>query len=181
MTAHTSNPVPTRPGLREAAPPRKTLVVGVADMIASNDTTAMIVTHSLGSCVGLVVYDAACRVGGMLHLMLPDSTINRAKAAQTPCMFVDTGVPELFNAVYELGGVKSRLIVKMAGGARFLDEKGIWNIGQRNVRAVEEILVRNSIRVRSFDVGGLSARTLRLDLATGCVTVQTAGQKPYEL
>jgi chemotaxis protein CheD len=181
MTAHTSKPVPSRPERWLAAPPRKTLVVGVADMIASNDATAMIVTHSLGSCVGLVVYDATCRAGGMLHLMLPDSTINRAKAAKTPCMFVDTGVPQLFNAVYGLGGVKSRLIVKMAGGARFLDEKGIWNIGQRNVQALEEILTRNGISLHSFDVGGQSARTLRLDLATGCVTVQTAGQKPHEL
>jgi len=150
-------------------------------MIASNDATAVIVTHSLGSCVGVVVYDAVCRVGGMLHLMLPDSTINTAKAAQTPCMFVDTGVPQLFNAVYRLGAVKSRLIVKMAGGARFLDEKGIWNIGQRNVQALKEILGRNGISVDSCDVGGMSARTLRLDMATGCVTVQIAGRKRYEL
>jgi chemotaxis protein CheD len=181
MSAHKSNLIPVRPHQQVAAPPRKTLVVGVADMIASNDATAMIVTHSLGSCVGVVVYDIACRAGGMLHVMLPDSTINTTKAARTPCMFVDTGVPQLFKAVYGLGGVKSRLIVKMAGGAQFLDKKRIWNIGQRNVQAVEEILMRNGISVRSCDVGGLSARTLRLDLATGCVTVQADGQKPREL
>src|SRR4051794_11546432 len=75
------------------SPSRETFVVGVADMIASNDATAEIVTHSLSSCLGVTAYDPVRHVGGLLHLMLPDSTIDPAKGARVPCMFADTGVP----------------------------------------------------------------------------------------
>lgn len=105
------------------APPRKSFVVGVGDMIASNDPAAEIVTHSLGSCLGVMVYDPVHKVGGLLHFMLPDSTIDPIKAVKSPFMFADTGLPRLFRTVYGLGGEKARLQVKVAGGARFLDDQ----------------------------------------------------------
>jgi chemotaxis protein CheD len=123
--------------------PRKTLVAGVADMVASNDGAGELVTYSLGSCLGVVVYDPIVRVGGLLHLMLPDSSINPGKGVSHPFMFVDTGVPRLFHAVYSMGGEKSRLVVKVAGGAQFLDEKRVFNIGERNFGSLEAILDRN--------------------------------------
>src|SRR5450756_2144113 len=83
-------------------PPRKTLVVGVADMAVSNDASAEIVTYSLGSCLGITIYDPLKKIGGLLHLMLPASNIDHAKAAEMPYMFVDTGVPRLFHAAYNL-------------------------------------------------------------------------------
>ena len=97
------------------APPRKTFVVGVADMVVSNDSSAEIVTYSLGSCLGLTIYDPVKKIGGLLHLMLPDSKIDAAKAVSAPYMFVDTGVPRLFHAAYNLGADRSRLVVKVAG------------------------------------------------------------------
>src|ERR1700677_635414 len=99
------------------APPRKTFVVGVADMVVSNDTSAEIVTYSLGSCLGITIYDPVKKIGGLLHIMLPDSTIDAAKAMSAPFMFVDTGVPRLFHAAYNLGADRNRLAVKVAGGA----------------------------------------------------------------
>src|SRR5450755_3621735 len=92
------------------------LIVGVADMLASNDAQAHLVTYSLGSCVGVVIYDSAIKVGGLLHAMLPDSNINSDRALDRPFMFVDTGLPALFHAVYALGGLKHRLTVKLIGG-----------------------------------------------------------------
>ena len=112
------------------APPRKTLVVGVADMVASNDSSAEIVTYSLGSCLGITIYDPVKKIGGLLHVMLPDSKIDSAKAVTAPLMFVDTGVPRLFQAVYNLGADRSRLVVKVAGGAQLLDQAGMFNIGE---------------------------------------------------
>src|SRR5262245_51470130 len=70
------------------AAPKKTLVVGVADMVVSNDAGSEIVTYSLGSCLGITVYDPAKKVGGLLHLMLPDSSIDSEKAVKAPFMFV---------------------------------------------------------------------------------------------
>src|ERR1022692_2596984 len=106
------------------APPRKTLVVGVADMVVSNDSSAEIVTYSLGSCLGVTIYDPVKKIGGLLHLMLPDSKIDAAKAASMPYMFVDTGLPRLFHAAYNLGADRSRLAVQGAGGAPLLEQQG---------------------------------------------------------
>jgi len=163
------------------APPRKTFVVGVADMVVSNDSSAEIVTYSLGSCLGITVYDPVSKIGGLLHLMLPDSKIDDAKAASAPLMFVDTGVPRLFHAAYNLGADRSRLVVKVAGGAQLLDQQGIFNIGIRNFDALGKLLAQNGLKAHATDVGGLSSRTVRLDLTNGSVTVKTPGANLYSL
>ena len=80
-------------------------IVGVGDMKVSSDPADVIVTHALGTCLGIVVHDPVARVGGMLHVMLPTSTINPDKARLNPYMFVDTGVPELFRQAYEPDGM----------------------------------------------------------------------------
>ncbi|HTI97433.1 MAG TPA: chemotaxis protein CheD [Dongiaceae bacterium] len=162
-------------------PPKKSLVVGVADMIASNDPSAEIVTYSLGSCLGVTVYDPQVKVGGLLHLMLPDSAINASKAMTSPYMFVDTGVPRLFQSVFQLGGDRRRLIVKVAGGAQLLDQQGVFNIGERNFRTFSELLAQRGYTVQARDVGGLSSRTLRLEMATGKVTIKCPGVDLYAL
>ena len=83
-------------------------IVGVADMKVSNRTDDTIVTYSLGSCIGLAIYDPQTAVGGMLHYMLPNSAIDVVKAKSNPFMFADTGIPALFKKIYELGAEKSR-------------------------------------------------------------------------
>jgi len=162
------------------ATPRVELVVGVADMLVSNNIAADIITHSLGSCLGVSVYDPVHKVGGLLHFMLPDSTIDRIKAAKFPFMFADTGVPRLFRAVYGLGGEKSRLQVKVAGGARFLDDQRLFNIGPRNVTTLADILARNGVSA-TMDTGGQISRTVRLNLTNGLVSVRTPGKTAYLL
>ena len=163
------------------APPKKSFIVGVSDMISCNDAGADLVTHSLGSCIGVTAYDPVRKVGGLLHLMLPDSSIDATKAAMHPFMFADTGLPRLFHAVYALGGEKGRLEVKVAGGAQFLDEKRIFNIGERNSTAVLSILARNGVKPSAGDVGGQASRTVRLDLSSGKVSVQQPGKPVYLL
>ena len=75
------------------------LVVGVSDMKVSDDSDAVLVTYSLGSCIGIAVWDSVVRVGGLLHFMLPDSTIDPAKAKKNPHMFADSGIPALFKPI----------------------------------------------------------------------------------
>jgi chemotaxis protein CheD len=161
--------------------PRKTLVVGVADMVTSNDSSAELVTYSLGSCLGVTVYDPVRKVGGLLHLMLPDSTIDSVKAQTAPYMFVDTGVPRLFQTVYGLGGEKFRVVVRVAGGAQFLDQQRAFNIGERNIQAFSALLARNGHNVQGRDVGGVCSRTVRMDMSTGRVTIHSPGIQPYLL
>ncbi len=173
--------IPSAPPRWVIAPPKKSLVVGMGDMLSSNDASAQLVTYSLGSCVGVTIYDPVAKVGGMLHAMLPDSTINAERATSRPNMFVDTGLPAMFHAVYALGGLKHRLIVKMAGGAEFLDEKKVFNIGQRNIEAVINMLARNGVKLEANQTGGHESRTMRLDLTTGCVTLDLPGRKAVVL
>jgi chemotaxis protein CheD len=160
---------------------KKSLVVGVADMVASNDSSAQIVTYSLGSCLGVTVYDPVKKAGGLLHLMLPDSSINPQKAATHPFMFVDTGVPRLFKTVYSLGGERGRVIIKVAGGAQFFNAGQPLNIGERNQHALRALLAQNGYSARAEDVGGTCSRTLRMDLSDGNVTISSPGASPYPL
>lgn len=161
--------------------PKKSLVVGVADMVASNDANAELITYSLGSCLGVTVYDPLKKIGGLLHLMLPDSRIDPRKAVTAPFMFVDTGVPRLFKTVFNLGGDRFRLIIKVAGGAQFLGGQRTFNIGERNIRAFEEIIIRNGLAIHARDLGGFNSRTLRFELATGKVSIHSPGNHPRQL
>ena len=86
-------------------------IVGVADMKVSNNPAESIITYSLGSCIGLVIYDPAVKVGGILHYMLPESSIDKEKASARPYMFADSGIPRLFKTAYNLGAAKQRMKV----------------------------------------------------------------------
>ena len=82
-------------------------VVGIGEMIVSADPNEILVTYSLGSCIGVSVYDPEVGVGGLIHCMLPTSKLNPEKAASQPCMFTDKGVVALLHAVIGLGASRS--------------------------------------------------------------------------
>jgi Chemotaxis protein; stimulates methylation of MCP proteins len=164
---------PSELGGAPVAPSR--LVVGVADQLVTADANARLVTYALGSCLGVVVHDPVARVGGMLHVMLPESSIDADKAAANPAMFVDTGVPRLFHEAYRLGATKSRLVVKVAGGAAVQGRSDMFEIGKRNMIALRRILWQNGVMIARHDVGGALSRTMTLDVATGEVTLRVDG------
>ncbi len=150
-------------------------IVGVADMKVSNDQKDSIVTYSLGSCIGLVIYDPFAKVGGILHYMLPDSTIDKAKAKANPNMFADTAIPTLFKESYKFGAKKQRMNIYVAGGAEILDQKGFFNIGKRNYMALKKMFFKNNVLINKQNVGGNVNRTIRLEIATGDIYVKTSG------
>ncbi len=153
------------------------VVVDIADLAVSSDPDTTLITYSLGSCIGLAIYDPVARVGGLLHYMLPESRLSPEKARSNPAMFCDTGVPRLFRAAYELGAVKSRLVVKVAGGSQLLDENGTFNIGKRNYLALRKIFWKNGVMIQAEHVGGSISRTVRLEIASGTVTLRTRNQE----
>ena len=155
------------------------IFVGVADMKISDDPEAILVTHSLGSCIGLTVYDPQAGVGGMLHYMLPESTTPE-RAKSKPFMFADTGIPLLFKSCYKLGAAKGQMVVKAAGGSQVLDASEQFMIGKRNYAALRKILFRNNVLINAEHIGGSVSRTMRLSIATGEVSVKVSGQK-YEI
>jgi chemotaxis protein CheD len=164
------------PSLSAIAGLERKLVVGVGGLAVSNNQGVVLTTYSLGSCLGITIYDPVMRVGGLLHAMLPDSTINADKAAEQPAMFVDTGLSALFRAAYELKADKHRMQICVAGGAQFMDKSGFFNIGQRNHVCLTEMLRQNRLSIKAEEVGGLVSRTMHLNLATGTVHLKTSGQ-----
>lgn len=143
------------------------IIVGVADLKVSNDPLATIVTYSLGSCIGISIYDPVAKVGGLLHYMLPDSSIDKVKAKNNPSMFADTGIPRLFKTAYELYAKKQRMKVVIVGGGQVLDQKGFFNIGKRNFMELKKIFWKNNVISDFEDVGGNANRTVRLQISTG--------------
>ncbi|RLB85352.1 MAG: chemotaxis protein CheD [Deltaproteobacteria bacterium] len=156
-------------------------IVGVADMKVSNNPEESIITYSLGSCIGLVIYDSVARVGGMLHYMLPESSIDKNKAVARPYMFADSGIPRLFKSAYQLGAAKQRIKIYAAGGAEILDQKGFFNIGKRNYMALKKIFFKNKVMINKQDVGGNVNRTVRIEIATGDIYVKTSGSKEVKI
>ncbi len=128
----------------------------------------------LGSCIGISLYDPQTKIGGLLHIMLPDS--NQARASDNPAKFADTGLPLMLNDVIAMGASKSRLVAKIAGGAQmfaFSNATDIMRVGTRNADTVKKILQRMGIRLIAEDTGGNYGRTVQIDLSNGVYKVKT--------
>lgn len=159
----------------------KEIVVGIADCRISNDPASVLVTHALGSCIAVAIHDPVAGVGGLLHLMLPDSSLDPDKAALRPYQFADTGIPMLFHAAYALGAEKRRLTVRLVGGAQILDPEGIFDVGKRNHLACRKILWTAGVLVQGEDVGGTVSRTVHLEPSRGRLWWTTPGGPSKEV
>jgi chemotaxis protein CheD len=157
------------------------IVVGIADCRTAREPGQVLVTYALGSCIAMAVYDPTAAVGGLLHFMLPDSGIDTARRNETPFKFADTGIPLLLSQVAELGGVKRRLVVWIAGGAQMMDAAGIFDIGKRNYQALRKILWKAGILVHAEAVGGTVSRTVRLEIGSGRFLLRESGGEEREM
>jgi chemotaxis protein CheD len=152
------------------------LIVGISDLKVSNHPGDILITYALGSCIGITVFDPKARVGGLLHFMLPDSTLDSNKAKTMPAMFADTGITLLFKSCYAIGAEKKRMIVKVAGGASILDDTNYFRIGQKNITAMRKIFWRNNVLIDGEDTGENFNRTVKLELSSGrCILKSSNG------
>ena len=149
------------------------IIVGISDLKVSGNIDDALITYALGSCIGVAVYDPKVKVGGLLHFMLPDSSIDSNKAKVNPAMFADTGIPFLFKSCYRLGAEKRRMIVKIAGGANILDDANYFRIGQKNITALRKIFWKNNVFIDGEDTGKSNNRTVQLEISTGKVVIKT--------
>lgn len=151
------------------------LIVHVSDAKVSRTAEDMLITYSLGSCIGVCLYDPQVQVGGMLHYQLPDSRIDPTKAQAKPFMFADSGVELLVNKLIAMGAQPKRLQVKIAGGATMKGCPQGFDIGKRNHLAIRKLAWKQRLFITAEDIGGSSPRNLYLHLANGCVTVKCNG------
>ncbi len=148
------------------------VIVGVGDMAVSNNDTVTLSTYALGSCVGVIAYDPEAHVGGILHLMLPNSTIAPDRACKQPAMFADTGLPLLLKALAGVRANKHKLRIFLAGGASVLNGADPFKIGARNSLSVQTFLTQNNFNIVGQDVGGTVNRTVHLEIHSGHVTLK---------
>lgn len=147
------------------------LSVGIADMVVVKGCNQEIITHALGSCVGVTIFDPIAGVGGLLHYML-DRPRTEARASEHPvAMYATLGVPELFREAYKLGATKERMIVCAAGAAEMLGHGSALKIGKRNQVMLRKLLWKNDITLVAEDTGGSDARTMSLSMRSGAVDI----------
>ncbi len=157
------------------------LVVGISDYKLARNPN-IFVTYALGSCVGICLYDRQTKIGGLAHIMLPESSMfsnndpNRMK-------FADTAVMDLVNDLGKLGALKTRLVAKIAGGAQMFEVQAgssIGTIGERNVFSVKKALSAHRIPILAEDTGLNYGRTVYFDLDTGIMKVQSLNRSVKE-
>jgi len=155
--------------------------VGIGDLGVVGGGAGVLVTHSLGSCVAVVMYDAARGVGGMLHFQLPESRLNAERASSQPALFADTGIERLVASVVAQGGVPKRSRIYLIGGSQMVVEMQAAQIGKRNALAAKKALWNLGLPLQAEHLGGTVSRTVRLNLATGAVCVFIGGKEMVEL
>ena len=151
------------------------LTVGIADMKIGKGND-LLVTYALGSCIGLCFYDPKLKLGALLHVMLP---LNMEAGRKNPLKYADTGIRETLRQLEAKGASRSRITVKIAGGAKMFEVNGgnLGNIGQRNIESVHSILRMEGIRLLGEHVGGNVARTLLFDLDSGQSCIRSYGRQ----
>lgn len=153
-----------------------TIKVGMADLNICKSPD-MITTLGLGSCIGIALYDPVTKIGGLAHIMLPDSTQMRNNT--NIAKFADTGIEELVKRMVAAGANKGRLVAKIAGGAKMFEVSGlsaIGNVGERNAMASKEKLKQLGIPLKAEDTGLNYGRTVELYTETGEFRIKSVGK-----
>ncbi|WP_258359699.1 chemotaxis protein CheD [Moorella sulfitireducens] len=151
--------------------------VGIAEWQVASSPRRL-VTLGLGSCVGIALHDPTTRIGGLAHIMLPDSSqfqdrVNRAK-------FADLAIPDMLAEMLSRGACRSKITAKIAGGAQMFTSGDrhlpLLNIGQRNTAMVRQVLEELGVPITGADTGGNYGRTMIFDLMNGDVHIRTIGR-----
>lgn len=154
----------------------KEIKVGIADMKIARQE-GILITHALGSCIGITIYDPMIKLGALIHIMLPEAT---GVTSTSVFKFADTGIKETLRKMSAFGGRKNRYVCKIAGGAQMFALGGgsgsLGNIGQRNAESVRKVMQAEGIRIQKQDVGGTTARTMLMDVSTGEVKLRIIGK-----
>lgn len=152
--------------------------VGMADLKICKAPDA-VTTLGLGSCVGIAIRDPLTKIGGLAHIMLPDSTQITAKTVNIP-KFADTGAKELVDQLVKAGANRAKLVAKIAGGAQMFAFQGTGNemmaVGERNAKAVRKVLAEMKIPILAEDCGLNYGRTVEFYPETGDYVIKAVGK-----
>jgi chemotaxis protein CheD len=154
--------------------------VGIGEWIVASDPEDQIKTYALGSCLAVIITDIKLGITGMIHIALPESSIDPEKAKALPGYFADSGIPLMIEEMKNRGAIRANVRIKLAGGAAVMDSKGIFDIGKRNLLAAKKILWKSSLGAIAEDTGGEISRTVCVKVKNG-ETLITSGNKQWEI
>ncbi len=147
-----------------------------------SEAPAVLVTKGLGSCLGITFFDPFKKIGAMAHPMLPD--FNKARVKSNPSRFVNSVIMYVFEELEKRGCPRSRLEIKMFGGAHmfsFINVDSVLNVGQKNIEMALATLKESNIKLSGQEVGGTFGRTIFLNLSDGKVLVKTVSWGEKEI
>jgi len=148
------------------------VIIGIGEHVSGKAPTVM-VTLGLGSCVGVCIRDKRNNIGGMIHVMLPDSG---GRVIAKPGKYADTGIKLLLEEIKKIGANMGVLEAKIAGGASMFKTSGkSMEVGKRNIEAVKNTLKKSNIKIIAEDVAGNRARSIEFDLETGKLSIRKVG------
>lgn len=149
------------------------VTVGMAEYRVSNDPEDILCVLGLGSCIGVCLYDPVRRIGGMVHVLLPEHIPGQSN----PFKFADTAVPALLAEVEKAGASRRNIIAKISGGAKmFSGADTLFDIGKRNADAVREALKNLGIPLKGEDIGGNRGRSIFFYIVDGKLEVRALGK-----
>jgi len=154
--------------------------VGIGEWAVVRNADDIIKTYALGSCIAVIIHDVKNGIVGMIHIALPESSIDPVKAKSRPGYFADTGLPLMIEEMKQLGSLKPNVRIKIAGGASVMDDKGFFDIGKRNLLAAKKILWKSSLGAIAEDTGGEISRTVSVRAGDGETTI-SSGNKEWKI
>jgi len=152
------------------------IIVSISDMKVTTRARDVLVTHALGSCLGLAVYDPTVGVAGLIHCLLPVARDAAKGPVKNPFMYVNLGVPQMMRAMFNRGATRENMILKAAGCGRMMNISNQFDTGANNFAALKKLLQINEMRLIADDVGGTIPRTMRLFAETGRVVISSCGR-----
>ena len=148
--------------------------IGMAEMVISK-TPATIIT-TVGSCIALCMYDPIIKIGGMVHIVLPNNPFP-SEEKKIKQKYADTAVMALFSGLILEGADRERIRAKIAGGANMFLKFGLkceaLDIGANNAKMTKKKLAEIHVPLIAEDTGGNHARRIKFDTDSGRMTVIT--------
>lgn len=166
---------------KQSTQEKKIIEVNIAEMKIGS-APDILVTRGLGSCLGITIYDPLKKIGGIAHPMLPD--INLARVKSNPYRFVNSAIMKMIEELEKMGGLKSRFVAKIFGGAKMFSsfaQDNLLNVGQKNIDMALNVLKDLGIKIVAQDTGGNFGRTVEFDLEDGKTYVNTVFKGKKEI
>lgn len=161
-------------------------MVELGEIHVSGDKLVIYNIPNLGTGVALTIYDTINRVGGIAHIVMPESSLSSNPSVnELPGKYANLAIPNLVDQFTEAGGQKRGAIVRMIGGAQLFNFGGgggnIMNIGTRNATAIRASMSKLGFAIEKADTGGNKSKSVSFIVATGQLHVSIIGGKDYLL